>query len=124
MLDNPRAVQGLTDAEKDQLNLINSGGIGGSLLRQAGRGGAPHVIPIMGQLATAHATGGASLPLWAAMVGARVGDNALTKARAQTLLDMLAKRSPLYANRLKALSTTSMLPNQAQILRGGILGLQ
>lgn len=124
MLDKPAALRGLTDAEKAQLDLINSGGVVGSVLRQAGRGGAPHVIPIMGQMAAAHASGGASLPLWAGMVGARLADNALTKARAQTLADMLAKRSPLYQNRENALPTTNTQPNQAQLLRSLLLSLR
>jgi len=124
MLDKPAALRGLTDAEKAQLDLINNGGVVGSVLRQAGRGGAPHVIPIMGQMAAAHASGGASLPLWAGMVGARLADNALTKARAQTLADMLAKRSPLYQSRESALPTTNTQPNQAQLLRSLLLSLR
>jgi uncharacterized protein (DUF697 family) len=124
MLDNPKALRGLTDAEIAKLELINRGGALGTVLRQAGRGGAPHVIPVMGQLAAASASGGASLPLWAAMVGARLGDNALTQARAQALVDMLAKRSPLYQNRVNALPIVSTLPNQAQLLRSVLLGLQ
>lgn len=128
ILDKPAALRGLTPDEINQLNLINGkpslGNLGANLMRQAGRGGALHVIPIGMQLAAAAKTGGASLPLWAGMVGARIGDNLLTKARANALADMLAKRSPLYQNRLNALSSTSMLPNQAQILRGGLLGLR
>ncbi len=124
MLDNPKAMRGLVDAEKQQIDLINGGNFWSNALRQWGRGGAAHVIPIGMQLGAAAQSGGATLPLWATMVGARLADNAITKGRAQTLVDMLAKRSPLYQNRLNALSTTSMLPNQAQILRSGLLGLR
>lgn len=127
-LDKPGAINGLNNQELGQIKQINGAwtpsNVLPNLMRQAGRGGAAQVIPIAAQLAAAAHTGGASLPIWATMVGARLGDNALTKARAQTLIDTLAKRSPLYASRLKALSTTSMAPNWAQIGRSGLLGLQ
>jgi hypothetical protein len=121
MLDRPEALRGLTDAEKAQLELINGGSFLSNILRQAGRGGAAHVIPIGMQLSAAASSGGATLPLWAGMVGARIADNAITKGRAQTLADMLAKRSPLYQNRANALTTTSMVPNQAQLMRSALI---
>lgn len=124
MVDNPALTRGYTPEEFAQLQKINSGDLGSNIVRQFGRGGALHVIPIGMQLAAAAKTGGMSVPLWAGMVGARLADNAILKSRAQNLSNMLAQRSPLYQNRANALSTTSMLPNQMQLLRSSILGIQ
>lgn len=124
MLDNPKNLRGLNQAEKDQLQLINSGGPVSNTLRQLGRGGAG-VIPIMGQLAAApfvaSATGGVGLAAQAALAaglyGARKGSEAITKSRAKALAEMLAKRSPEYEQRLNALPPSDNAPNKAAIAR-------
>lgn len=124
MLDNPKALRGLSQDEINQLQLINSGTGPTNLLRQLGRGGAAHVIPIMGQLDAAAKTGGASLPVWAAMIAARLGSNAITKSRANTFADMLAQRSPLYQQRQNALPPMNNMPLLGSLGRASILGLQ
>lgn len=124
MLDNPKNLRGLNDAEIDQLQLINSGGPVSNTLRQLGRGGAG-VIPLGAQLAAAGplaaATGGQSvIPqalLAAGLYGARKGSEAITKSRAQTLAEMLAKRSPEYEARAAAVRPADNSPNIAAFAR-------
>ncbi len=119
-----RGAKGLNDAEKAQLELINSGGPVSNTLRQLGRGGAG-VIPLMTQAAVAAplaaATGGASiLPqagVAAALYGARKGSEQITKYRANKLVEMLAKRSPEYEARVKDLPAVSGDANKAAIVR-------
>lgn len=124
MLDNPKNLRGLNQAEKDQLQLINSGGPISNTMRQLGRGGAG-VIPIMGQLAAAGPVLAAGGPLALAgqvalaggLYGARKGSEAITKSRAKTLAEMLAKRSPEYESRLKAVGPQDNSPNIAAMAR-------
>lgn len=131
ILKNPKMQRGFTSDELGAINDVNKGTIVSNTLNQLGRGGAG-VVPLGLHLAAgipaALATGGASvlpqIALAAGLYGARKAGERMTLSQANALADMLAKRSPLYQNRLNALSTTSMLPNQAQILRGGILGLR
>lgn len=124
LLDNPQKLKGLTPQEQAQLQLINSGNWYSNLLRQAGRGGAG-VIPIMAQLTAAvplaAATGGASIipqaTLAASLYGARKGSEAMTKSRAKTLAEMLAKRSPEYERRVSDLPPADSTQQQAALLR-------
>lgn len=124
LLDNKAKVAGLSAEEKAQLELINSGGPVSNTLRQLGRGGAG-VVPIMGQLAAAGplaaATGGASIipqaALAAGLYGARKGSEAITKSRANTLAEMLAKRSAEYERRVAELPAVDSMPNKAALLR-------
>jgi len=125
LLDNPQVMRNLKPDERAQVDLINGGDLGGNFLRQFGRGGAAHVIPIMGQLGAAAKTGGLSLPVWAGMIGARLGDNALTKSRAKSLAEMIAMRSPLGLQRKAALPQIDAKgPIRDQLIRSAILGLQ
>jgi hypothetical protein len=124
LLDNPSKVKGLSDAEKAQLLLINSGDWKSNTLRQLGRGGAG-VIPIGAQLAAATpvymTTGPMGLAVQggvaAGLYGARKGAEAMTKNRAQVLAEMLAKRSPEYERRVKDLPPADMSPGMAAIAR-------
>lgn len=130
MLDNPKNLRGLTQDEINQLQLINSGTLGSNVLRQLGRVGAG-VIPLMTQAVTAvplaAATGGASvipqLALAAGLYGARKASEAITKSRARELADMLAKRSPLYQQRVGALAPADVISSPAQIARGLLGGM-
>lgn len=130
LLDNPKSLRGYNQAEKDQIQLINDGTLTSNVMRQLGRGGAG-VVPIMAQAAAggplAAATGGASilpqLGLMGALYGARKGAERMTVSRANELADMLAKRSPLYQQRLKALPPTYLGGNNAQLARGAFGGL-
>lgn len=124
MLDNPQKMRGLTQAEKDQIQLINSGSLVSNTLRQLGRGGAG-VVPagfhaVIGAPMAA-ATGGASMVpqalLAAGLYGARKGAEKMTVSRANKLADMLAKRSPLYESRVNALPLPDLGPNRAAIVR-------
>jgi hypothetical protein len=129
MLDNPKASRGLSEAELEQLQLINSGGPFSNTLRQLGRGGAG-VIPLMTQAAVAAplaaATGGASIipqaAVAAALYSARKGSEAITKSRAQTLAEMLAKRSPEYEARVAGLPPADSSPAVAAIVRAMMQG--
>jgi hypothetical protein len=124
LLDNASKVKGLSDAEKAQLQLINSGDWKSNILRQLGRGGAG-VIPLTTHAVTAGplaaATGGQSIlpqaALAAALYGARKGSEAITKNRAQELAEMLAKRSPEYERRVANLPPQDMSPGMAAIAR-------
>jgi hypothetical protein len=124
MLDNPVKMRGLNEAERDQLQLINSGEWKSNTLRQLGRGGAG-VIPIMGQLAAAPTVLAAGGPfalagqagLAAALYGARKGSEAMTKSRAKELVEMLAKRSPEYERRKAALPDVDTSPNKMALIR-------
>ncbi len=129
MLDTPERMRGMNQAEKDQLQLINSGGPVSNTLRQLGRGGAG-VIPIMGQLAAAPFVAGAAGPagliaqalLAGGLYGARKGSEAITKSRAETLVEMLAKRSPEYEKRAAALPPADVSPNVAAVVRALMQG--
>lgn len=124
ILNNPKNLRGLNQAEKDQLQLINDGGPVSNTMRQLGRGGAG-VIPIMGQLAASGpvlAAGGplalaAQVALAGGLYGARKGSEAITKNRAKTLAEMLAKRSPEYESRVNALGPHDNSPNIAAMAR-------
>lgn len=130
MLDNPHRTRGLSKEELAQLQLINSGTRGSNFLRQAGRGGAG-VIPVMGQLAAAgpvFAAGGIpGLALQgtvaAALYGARKGSEAITKSRADKLVEMLAKRSPEYERRVRNLPPPDTAAGKAALIRA-LLGTQ
>jgi hypothetical protein len=120
-----KSSRGLSQTEKAQLELINSGGPVSNFLRHAGRGGAG-VIPLMGQAAAApgvFAAGG--LPglaiqgtIAGALYGARKGSEAITKKRANDLVEMLAKGSPLYEKRVGGLLPHDLGPGRAAIARG------
>ncbi len=114
------ASRGMNDAEKAQLELINSGTATSNILRQLGRGGAG-VIPMGAHIATAAATGGASIPaslaIGAPLYASRKIAEAMTKSRARDLVDMLAKRSPEYEQRAAAIPQVDNMPNKAAILR-------
>lgn len=119
-----RGARGMNEAERAQVQLINSGTLGSNTLRQLGRGGAG-VVPLMGQAAIAGplaaATGGASvipqLGLMAALYGARKGSEAITKGRANKLAEMLAQRSPEYERRVANLPAANPAPNTAALAR-------
>lgn len=129
ILKNPKA-RGYSEAERAQLELVNSGGPVSNALRQAGRGGAG-VIPLMGQLAATgpvFAAGG--LPALAlqgtvagALYGARKGSEAITKHRAKDLAEMLAKNSPEYERRVRGLLPHDPSPGMAAIARGLLGGM-
>jgi hypothetical protein len=121
VLDNSKALRGLTPDEIAQLNLINGGNTVSNTLRQAGR-----LSPRLGtQGVLALATGGTSLPAQAATLpfyAARIASEKMTLNRVKALADMLAKRSPLYQSRLNALPQTDLTPNTTAVIRGGLLG--
>ena len=120
MLDNPARLRGLSPEEIDQLRLINSGSLTSNVLRQLGRGGAG-VIPTGAHIAGAIATGGASIPyslgIGIPLYAARKASEAMTVARANALAQMLAKRSPLYQQRLNALPPPSPSAVPGAVLR-------
>lgn len=115
-----RGARGLSDEEKAQLQLINSGGPISNTLRQLGRGGAG-VIPLGMHVAGALATGGGSVPASLAigipLYAARKASEAITKSRAAKLAEMLAQRSPEYESRVAALPNVDTSPNKAAIAR-------
>ncbi len=114
------ASRGMNEAEKAQLELINSGTATSNILRQLGRGGAG-VIPMGAHIATAAATGGSSIPLSLAigtpLYAARKIAEQMTKGRASDLVDMLAKRSPEYERRAAQIVPTDTSANKAAVLR-------
>lgn len=120
ILNNPKAQRGWSADELASLQRLNNGTLGSNILRQAGRGGAG-VIPIMGHVGLAAGSGGATLPLQAAIAatlyGARKGSEAITKSRAMDLAEMLAKRSPEYQSRASRVPHTSNAPHIAAIAR-------
>jgi hypothetical protein len=130
ILKSPKASRGMDDAEKSQLELINSGGPVSNTLRNLGRGGAG-VVPIAAHLAAAvpaaAATGGASvLPqaaLAAVLFGARKGSEAITNSRVKKLAEMLGQRSPLYEQRKASLPPADTMSGKAAIARA-LLGSQ
>lgn len=112
--------RGYDDAERAQAKLINSGGPVSNILRNLGRAGAG-VVPALAHGAIAAGTGGASLglqiPIAAALYGARKTSEAITKSRANKLVEMLAQRSPEYQSRVANLPQVSNAPNKAAIIR-------
>lgn len=112
--------RGLNEQEMAQLALIERGGPASNTLRQLGRGGAG-VIPLGTQAALALATGGAHLVpqafLATALYGARKASEAITKSRAEKLVEMMAQRSPEYEQRLANLPPPDLSPGTAAILR-------
>lgn len=125
LLDNAKQSRGLNDAERAQLQLINSGGPISNTLRQLGRGGAG-VIPMAAHLGTAVATGGSTLPLSLGiglpLFAARKASEKITVSRANALAEMLAKRSPEYSRRQKELPAPDLTANQMQMLRSFLSG--
>ena len=109
-LRNPKAQRGYTPEEVAAVKGINRGTLTSNVLNQLGRGGAG-VVPLAIQLASAipaaAATGGASIIpqaiLAGSLYGARKLGERMTAKQAQALVDLLAKRSPLYQQRLNAL---------------------
>ncbi len=131
ILKNPKLQRGFTPDEVNAVNGVNKGTLLSNTLNQLGRGGAgvvPLGIHAIAGIPAAFMTGGASIlpqaAIAAGLYGARKAGERMTLSQAQALLDTLAKRSPLYQSRLNALSSTSTLPNPAQLLRSGILGLR
>lgn len=124
LLDNPVKTRGLTPEEFQQLELINSGDWKSNTLRQVGRGGAG-VVPLMAQAAAAPGIFMAGGPFASAvqalaaagMYGARKGSEAMTKSRAEKLAEMLAKRSPLYEDRVRNLPPADTVSGKAAIIR-------
>lgn len=120
VLDNPKQMRGLSQAEKDQIQLINSGTPTSNILRQLGRGGAG-VIPMGTHIAAAAMSGGHSIPASLAigvpLYAARKISEGMTKSRAAELADMLARRSPEYESRLSGVTPTDAMPNRAAIAR-------
>lgn len=120
-----RGGRGLNDAEKAQLQLINSGTPVSNTLRQLGRAGAG-VIPMGLHVAGAVASGGASVPaslgIGIPLYAARKISEGMTKSRAAQLAEMLAQRSPEYERRVSALPTVDTSPNKAAIARA-LLGV-
>lgn len=123
LLDNPRALRDLTQQERDQIQLINSGSPLSNTLRQAGR-----LSPRLGtQGVLALATGGGSIPWQLATLpfyGARKASEAMTVSRANTLDEMLRKRSPEYQSRISNLPPADTLPNRAALIRALLAAAQ
>jgi hypothetical protein len=115
ILKNSKSQRGFTPEEIAAVRGVNRGTVTSNILSQLGRAGAG-VVPLSMQVAagtpTALMTGGASIApqigLAAALYGARKGGEALTRRQASKLVELLAKRSPLYEERAKALP----LPDQ------------
>lgn len=116
--------RGMTPDEIALVQLVNSGNPVSNFLRQAGR-----LSPRLGtQGVLAAATGGASIPAQLATLpfyGARLASGQITNNRASDLVSMLAKRSPLYQQRVSALpAVNTTMPLSAQALRSALLGLR
>ena len=124
LLDNPKNIRGMSPEEIAQLQLINSGDRPSNFLRQVGRGGAG-VIPLMGQIAAAPGVFAAGGPIGlalqggvaGALYGARKGSEAITKSRAEKLVEMLAKRSPEYERRVLAIPPGDNTENISALVR-------
>lgn len=124
LLDNPKSLRGFSPEEVAQVQKVNDGTLTSNILRQLGRGGSG-VVPIMAHMATAGpmaaATGGASVPLQAALAAALYGSKKtaerMTVKQAGKLAEMLAKRSPLYESRVNALPPPDTVSNKAAIIR-------
>jgi hypothetical protein len=122
--DNEVKTRGYNEAELGQLDVARRGTTGSNILQQFGRGGAG-VIPLMGQMAAVPVVGAAAGPLGliaqaliaGGLYGARKGSEAITKGRAKKLTEMLAKRSPLYEERVKNLPPPDTSPGTAAIIR-------
>jgi hypothetical protein len=119
LLENDTLMRGLNPAERKQLKLINSGNLVSNTLRQAGRGHG--VLPLTASLATASVTGGAYLPWQLALAGgaygSRLTSELMTRHRASKLAEMLAKRSPLYEERVRNLPPADTTTGTAAIIR-------
>lgn len=123
-LKQQKAQRGYTPEEIAQARQINRGTTTSNILSQLGRGGAG-VIPLGMHLAAAApaavATGGASLPIQAAIAGglygARKVAETMTKRQANKLVEALAKRSPEYERRAAQVKAPDLLPNRLAIVR-------
>jgi hypothetical protein len=120
LLDNPKSLRGYNSEEVAQVQRVNDGSLVANTMRQLGRGGAG-VVPLGIHAAVAGATGGAALPaqaaLAAALYGARKGSEAMTVSQANKLTEMLAKRSPLYQQRVQALPPYDPSASRAALIR-------
>jgi hypothetical protein len=121
LLKDESRTSGFVPQEVSKLHNINEAG--GKVVDLLGSRSIPAMI-IHGMLGMGSM--GASLPVSvAANYAARKLGSALTAKQAKELTEMLAKRSPLYQQRLNAMPPQpSLSGNAAQLVRGGILGLQ
>ncbi len=124
--------RGLTDEQVAAVDKLNKGSF---LQRNASQLGrftpfSPLMFGVhaLGGIPTAAVTGGASvIPQLAfgllSHAGRKLGEG-LSKAQAQKIADLAAKRSALYQQRQAGLPTIDTSGNRIQLLRSGILGLR
>jgi hypothetical protein len=124
ILKNGKSQRGFSPEEIAAVRGVNRGTVTSNILSQLGRAGAG-VVPLGMQVAagapTALMTGGASvvpqIALAAALYAARKGGEAMTRGQSQRLVEMLAKRSPLYEARASALPPTDAMSSRAAVIR-------
>ncbi len=124
--------RGLTDEQVAAIEDLNKGSVAQRAASQVGRftpfspvGFALHAA---GGIPSALATGGVSVipqALIGGLIhGARKFGEYSSRAQAQKIADLAAKRSALYQQRQAKLPMTDTSGNRIQLLRSGILGLQ
>jgi hypothetical protein len=122
--DKSYRTAGYVKDELKQLDLTTGGSFGSNVLRQFGRGGTG-VIPLGAHIGVAGPNFLTMGPLGVAaqallaggLYGAKKSSEAITKSRARKLAEMLAKRSPLYEERVRNLPPPDTASGTAAIIR-------
>jgi hypothetical protein len=123
VLNNPVKQRGLNADQIAAHKDLNRGDAGNALLAQAGRFSG--LTPV-GLALNLHALGPAGLVTGLLAHGARKLSQDRSLGQANRIRDLAAMRSPLYQDRLGALAPPlpGTSPQQAQLLRSAILGMQ
>ncbi len=104
--------RGFNQDEQDALERAVTGSYLGNTARQVGKLGPDTGLKGIEHVIAAFKTGGASIPLSLAALGAKIGGDASTRRAINNLGTMLRERSPLHQENI-ARTTQPMLPSQA-----------
>lgn len=104
--------RGFNDQERQALEDAVTGSRAGNLARQIGKLGPDTGLKGLEHIVAAFKTGGASIPLSLASLGAKIGGDASTRRAINNLGTMLRERSPLHRENVAAV-TQPMLPSRA-----------
>lgn len=108
--NNAAKATGFNDAEKAALSSAVEGTWLGNTARQVGKYGPDTGLKGLHHIGAAFATGGASIPLSMAALGAKIGGDVATKRSVKNLEEMLRSRSPLHRSNI-ASTQNQMIPS-------------
>lgn len=110
--NNFQKARGFNQEEQDALERAVTGSWAGNTARQVGKLGPDTGLKGIEHVIAAANTGGASIPLSMAALGAKLGGDASTRRAIGRLDTMLRERSPLHAENV-AQAAQPMIPNPA-----------